>query len=100
MPDCRLQPWLRGALIAGAVAGLSAAGLVGAAGHARAAESPNPTCWGPQNNASDCPDYSAMNPYAYGRYYDRRGYGYYRDAPGFWGYGSGYSPRREYYYGR
>lgn len=78
MPDCRSWPWLRGALIAIVVAGLSATGLLGAAGRARAGESPNPTCWGAENGPSDCPDYSLMNPYAYGRYYYRRGYGFYR----------------------
>lgn len=52
--------------------------LAGFPGGARAGESPHPTCWGPENSPSDCPDYSAMDPYTYGKYYNRqaRPYGY------------------------
>jgi hypothetical protein len=45
--------------------------LAGLPGQAKAGESAHPYCWGPTNSPSDCPDYSLMNPYAYGKYYYR-----------------------------
>jgi hypothetical protein len=72
--------------------------LAGMPGQAKASESPQPYCWGPSNSPADCPDYSLMNPYAYGKYYDRAPtpYGYdgryeRNGAPGYdYGYGPSY----------
>jgi|GEM_PF-3972305 hypothetical protein len=45
---------------------------LGMSSQARAgSESAQPYCWGPSNSPADCPDYSLMNPYAYGKYYYR-----------------------------
>jgi hypothetical protein len=80
------------ALIAGVALALGLT-LVGASGQAKASENPDPTCWGPANSPADCPDYSLMNPYAYGKYRYRQpypygyGYGGDREAPPYSGYG-------------
>jgi hypothetical protein len=80
-------------------AALLALMIVGVPGQARAgSESAQPYCWGPSNSPADCPDYSLMNPYAYGKYYDRTPtpYGYdsrheRSGAPGDdYGYGPSY----------
>jgi hypothetical protein len=81
-----------------AMAGAAALALTLAAlpGPANAAESAKPTCYGPENSPADCPDYSAMDPYTYGKYYYRQptpyGYDgrYYRNGSPYYGYGAPY----------
>jgi hypothetical protein len=86
-PCCRLPR----VLMAGAAA--LTLTLAGVPGRAQAGESPQPTCWGPENSPADCPDYSLMDPYTYGKYYYRQPYTYgydrryYQDPYPYYGYG-------------
>jgi hypothetical protein len=95
MPVSRSR-YLRRILTAGAIAAL---GELALAGGALAGESAQPYCWGPENSPYDCPDYSAMDPYTYGSYYNYYAYPYAYAYPYLYPYGYGPSypyPRRRW----